>query len=63
MKNVEAIYIDKKKNSLVIIADEAIFNSSNNSGTITVTSKLFRICSFSYFFYKLSKKKFEVDHA
>lgn len=31
MKNVEAIFIDKKKNTLVIIADEAIFNSSNNN--------------------------------
>ena len=31
MKNVEAIFIDKKKNSLVITADEAIFNSSNNN--------------------------------
>ena len=31
MKNVEAIFIDKKNISLIIRADEAIFDSSNNN--------------------------------
>ena len=40
MKNVEAIYIDKKKNSLVIMADEAIFNSSNNNTSFKKNIKI-----------------------
>ena len=40
MKNVEAIFIDKKKNTLVIIADEAIFNSSNNNTSFKKNIKI-----------------------